>query len=73
MSGATRKGLKKIGLRCYLVSGPRKNMIIERDRPWRFFAYPEGLPPYRGDFFNTKFRRLGDARRYAEEQAGCFT
>lgn len=79
----TRKGLKKLGMRRYVVTGPNGRWIIERDRPWRFLVYPEGRPPApqvkRGGrkrvrssdtFFTTPpFRFLADARAYAEERA----
>lgn len=68
----SRKGLKKLGLRRYIVTGPKGVWIIERERPWRFVVRPEGwaVDP-RGGFFQTPpFLRLYLARHYAETQAG---
>ena len=66
---ASRKGLKRLGLRRYIVEGPRP-MVIERDRPWRWFVRPASYPNAPGGFFSQTFRRLRCARAYAEAQAG---
>lgn len=65
-----RKGLKKIGLRRYLIEGPMRAFIIERDAPYRFFVSPQlyGTMPH--GFFAQAFKRLKDAREHAEKQAG---
>ncbi len=68
---ASTKGLKRLGMRRYVVAGPRGVWIIERERPWRFVAHPEGWPrDPSGAFFEIRFRRLGAARQHAEAQAG---
>lgn len=70
--GQSRKGLKRLGMRRYVVTGPKGVWIIERERPWRFVVRPEGwaIDP-RGGFFQTPpFLRLYLARHYAETQAG---
>jgi hypothetical protein len=67
---SARKGLKRAGLRSYAVDVPRKRMIIERDRPWRFLVRPAAFPHGRGEFFSQKFKRLWQARAYAEVEAG---
>ena len=67
----SRKGLKRLGMRRYVVTGPRGTCIIERERPWRFVVRPEGWPvDPRGALFQMKFNRLGAARSHAETQAG---
>lgn len=68
--GASRKGLKRHGMRAYRVRGPKGVQIIERDRPSKFFVYPEGWPRDGGQFFCLKFNRLYKAREHAEGQAG---
>lgn len=77
-----RKGLKKYGMRAYIVEGAGGRWLIERERPARFIVYPEGwarapMPPGKAkrrvrDHFFTKppFRRLSEARSYVEKQAG---
>jgi hypothetical protein len=65
-----RAGLKRYGMRAYLVAGPSGAWIIERDRPYRFFVKRQDGPAPYGDFFAFKFNRLGPARRYAEHLAG---
>ena len=73
-----RKDLKRVGLRCYAVTGPRGTWIIERERPWRFAVRPDGWPRAPGGkgklqsmFFQADpFHRLSEARAYAEDKAG---
>jgi hypothetical protein len=67
---ASRKGLKRAGLRRYVVAGARKEMLIERECPGKFFVRPVDFPDAPHGFFSQTFRRLRDARAYAEEQAG---
>lgn len=64
---SARKGLKRYGMRSYIVIGPKASIVIERERPWRFAIRHEDMPP---GFFMEKFRRLGPARECAEEYAG---
>lgn len=64
---STRKGLKRYGMRSYIVKGPAASIVIERERPWRFAIRHENMPP---GFFMEKFRRLGRARAVAEAYAG---
>ena len=61
-----RKGLKRHGLRSYIVDGTRP-MIIERERPRRFKVRPADWQP---SFHFDVFRRLRDARVAAEGWAG---
>jgi hypothetical protein len=65
-----RKGLAKNGYASgsYLIRGPRKTMAIDRDGR-TFFVRPEAFPA-RAGFFAQAFRRLCDARPYAEQEAG---
>jgi hypothetical protein len=65
-----RKGLKRYGMRSYIVKGPKAVIVIERERPWRFSIRHETMPP---GFFMEKFKRLGKARAAAETYAGCVT
>jgi len=62
-----RKGLKRYGMRAYIVCGPRASIIIERERPWRYAIRHEGHP---AGFFMEKFKRLKIARAVAEKYAG---
>ncbi len=64
---ASRKGLKKHGMRGYIISGPRGTILIERERRGRFLLRTGGtaLP-----FYNGEYRLLRDARRDAESWAG---
>jgi hypothetical protein len=67
----SRKGLKRYGMRSYLIEGPNGAKIIERDRPWRFFVKDKTLHAHRlGDLFALKFKRLRDAREFAEGLVG---
>src|SRR4051812_43767713 len=70
--GQSRKGLKRLGMRRYLVAGPKGVWIIERERPWRFVVRPEDWPiDHGGAFFPMpNFPRLFLARHHAETQAG---
>ncbi len=64
---SSRKGLRRIGMRRYALG----RWIIERDRPWRWFVYPDGHPAGRdASFFSMKFKRLYEARAYAEGRMG---
>lgn len=65
-----RKGLQKNGYASghYIVPGPRMVMAIDREGH-KFFVRPESFPP-RAGFFALAFRRLWQARAYAEAQAG---
>ena len=68
----SRKGLKRHGMRGYLVEGPGgAQMIVERDRPWRWFVKDPRHGKQMGDFFAIKFKRLGAARAYAEQRVGA--
>lgn len=60
-----RRGLKKFGLRAYIVVGVR-SILIERERPSVFRVRPADMPPA---FDYGQYRRLGVARQYAEELA----
>jgi hypothetical protein len=66
----SRKGLKRLGLSRYLITGPVKNMIVERDAPYRFYVRPQNFPQAPHGFFAQEFKRLKDARKYAEFEAG---
>lgn len=66
-----RRGLKRLGLGAYVVRGPAGAYLIHRQRwPQRYFVRRDGLADFPVDIFSIEFRRLGPARRYAEEQAG---
>lgn len=64
---ASRKGLRRVGMARYLVPGSPP-LIIERDRPWRWFVRPKSFPDVPGGFFAIQFKRLYQARAYAEAQ-----
>jgi hypothetical protein len=61
-----RKGLKRHGMRAYIVQGPERAILIERERPSVFRVRPADMPPA---FDFGQYRRLGVARQYAEELA----
>lgn len=63
----SRRGLKRHGMRSYIVAGPRSTWIIERERPWRFAIRRVDMPP---QFYAEKFRRLALARAAVEFYAG---
>ena len=67
----SRKGLKRYGF-CgsYIVPGPAKTMIIDKENRRRWFVRPENRPRVPGGFFVTEFKFLREARRYAEKEAG---
>lgn len=56
---ASRKGLKRVGMRTYACG----DWLIDRERPRCFLVRGKGWPP---GFFSSQFRRLIDARRHAE-------
>jgi len=62
----SRKGLKRYGMSSYIVVGPRKTYLIDREGR-KFFVRPATHP--RG-FFAVEFSLLRDARPYAEMLAG---
>ena len=64
------KGLKRYGMRSFLVEGPVTSFIIQRDRPWRWLVRNAQFANIYGDFFAVKFGRLTDARAFAEKEAG---
>lgn len=66
----SRKGLKRHGMRSYIVEGPLATFIIQRDKPWRYFVRHSRFANVYADFFAIKFRRLGAARAFAEKEAG---
>lgn len=71
MASNSRKGLRRFGMRRYIIAGPCRTIFIERERPWRFIVYPvESHHEPRGGFFEMKFRKLRAARELAEEMAG---
>lgn len=65
VSGVTnpRKGLKRLGMRSYTITGPLGTFIIERERPRKFSVRRSGMHPA---FFFQKFKLLRDARSAAE-------
>lgn len=65
-----RKGLKRHGMRAYIVHGPAADYVIQRDRPWRFLVRNAIFANIYGDFMAVRFHRLFDARAWAEKQAG---
>ena len=62
-----RKGLKKRGLRAYAVTGPKRTIIIERERRGHFLVRPESLPRV---FNYGDYPLLRDAVSYARRLAG---
>ncbi len=70
---SSRKGLRRSATLsiCYIVEGPDKTMMIDRQAyPRRFFVRDSGVPKVDGGFFAMEFRRLGPARAYAERECG---
>ena len=63
----SRKGLKKFGLRCYILFGIRATILIEREAKRKFRVKPASMPV---PFYFEEFPLLRDARKYAEELAG---
>lgn len=63
----SRKGLKRIGMRSYLIHGAKAAIVIDRERPWRWAIRHEDMPP---GFYMEKFNRLAKARMAAEAYAG---
>lgn len=63
----SRKGLKRVGMRRYMVEGDRGAFAIDRDSATRWYVMPPDWP--RNGFFAMQFRRLRDARQYAERLA----
>lgn len=72
MGSASRKGLRRNGLWSgYVVEGPRGTMMIDRQAyPRRIFVRAASVPRISGGFFAMEFKRLGDARAYAEVEVG---
>ena len=62
----SRKGLKRFGMRGYIVRGPKAEIVIDRERPWRFAIRHLDMP---AGFYMEKFKRLGPARAAAEAYA----
>lgn len=62
-----RKGLKRYGMRSYIVSGPRCTIIITRERPGKY-SYRISFHPQA--FWIGIHARLCDARASAEALAG---
>lgn len=62
-----RRGLKKIGMRTYQITGPDGVVEIERDHARRWLVRGPGYPR---PFFNMDALRLRDARDQAELWAG---
>lgn len=65
-----RKGLKRYGLRAYIVQGPERAILIERERPSVYRVRPFDMPTA---FDFGQYRRLTLARKYAEELAAIDT
>lgn len=65
-----RKGLKRYGMRSYIVVGRENSYIIQRLRPWKFIVRNAKVENLYSDFMSIRFRRLKDARDWAEKQAG---
>lgn len=64
---ASRKGLKRLGLRNYIIFGIVRTVVIEKECRRRFRVKPASLPV---PFYFEEFSLLRDARKYAEELAG---
>lgn len=64
---ASRRGLKRIGMRKYLVQGDGGAFHIEREASRRFLVRPAG---FHSAFYFAVYRRLRDARLHAEQLAG---
>lgn len=62
----SRRGLKRFGMRSYIVEGRFGDFLIERERPWRFSLRRADMPP---GFYMEKFRYLHKARQVAEAYA----
>ncbi len=69
--GSSRRGLKRIGLRCWRITGDGKTMLIEKDSPRRWPVWPETQARFPGGFMVMEFDSLGEARCYAELEVGA--
>lgn len=66
----SRKGLKRYGMRAYLVDGPRGAIVIRRHGSRNFqvrHKWSDNLP---WGLWGMRFPRLGEAREFAERQVG---
>jgi len=63
----SRKGLKKWGLRAYIIHGISATVLIEREAKRKFRVKHASMPV---PFYFEEFPLLRDARKYAEELAG---
>lgn len=62
----SRKGLHRCGMRAYLIQGPERAVVIERERRGAFRVRPADMPP---QFHFGQYRLLRIARQYAEQLA----
>lgn len=62
-----RRGLRRYGMRSYLVQGSKASIVIDKERPWRWAIRHEDMPV---GFYMEKFKRLAAARMAAEGYAG---
>lgn len=72
MSGAARKGLKRHGLRSYIITGPKFSFIIRRARPGKFLVRKEEYEAMPWADFAIMFHTLRDARAWAEKNLWPF-
>ena len=71
MNGSqARKGLKRYGMRAYLVEGPRGAIVIRRlgARNWQVRQLRSDNLPW--GQWGMRFDGLGDARKFSERQVG---
>jgi hypothetical protein len=68
MTSSARKDLERQGFRTYIVRGDRLIAAIDREGPRKFSVRNATFP--RNGFFSQMFKRLRDARSYAEWLAG---
>ncbi len=63
-----RKGLKRYGMRAYLVEGPRGAIVIRRMGARHFSLRKKQYDAAPWGFFGMRFHTLGDAATFAREE-----
>lgn len=67
----TRKGLKRYGMRAYIVEGDKGTMIIRRMAVRNYQVRPQSYDVMPWGIFGIRFTRLGDAAEFCRRE--CFT
>lgn len=67
----SRKGLKRHGLRSYVVTGPGGTIVIRRMGSRNFLARHAVYDSLPWDLFGMRFHRLGDAAQFARKECSA--